>query len=59
MVTVLYICFMLLVGNQSVGCYTFRISIVVFVAQIFYCVTVLCDVLAEYYITADINAVLR
>jgi len=34
---------MLLVGNQSVGCYAFRISIVVFVAQIFYCVTVLCD----------------
>jgi len=33
MVTVLHICFMLLVGNQSVGCYAFRISIVVFVAK--------------------------
>jgi len=27
---------MLLVGNQSVGCYAFRISIVVFVGQIFF-----------------------
>jgi len=44
MVTVLHICFMLLVGNQSVGCYAFRISIVVFVAQLFYGVTVLCDI---------------
>jgi len=35
MVTVLHICFMLLVGNQSVRCYAVRISIVVFVAQIF------------------------
>jgi len=35
MVTVLHISFMLLVGNQSVGCYAFRISIVVFVPQIF------------------------
>jgi len=35
MVTVPHICFMLLVGNQSVGCCTFRISIVVFVAQNF------------------------
>jgi len=35
MVTVLHICFMLLVGNQSVRCNAFRISIVVFVAQIF------------------------
>jgi len=34
MVTVLHICSMLLVGNQSVRCYAFRISIV-FVAQIF------------------------
>jgi len=35
MVTMLHICFMLLVGNQSVDCYGFRISIVVFVAQNF------------------------
>jgi len=35
MVTVFHICFMLLVGNESVGCYAFIISIVVFVAQIF------------------------
>jgi len=34
MVTLLHICFMLLVGNQSVGCYAFRISIV-FVGQNF------------------------
>jgi len=49
MVTVLHICFMLLVGNQSVGCYVFRISIVVFVAQIFitelYYVTCTCRIL--------------
>jgi len=35
MVTVIHICFMSFVGNQTVGCYAFRISIVVFVAQIF------------------------
>ena len=49
MVTVLHICVMLLVVNQSVGCYAFRNSIVVFVAQIFitelYYVTCTCRIL--------------